>query len=278
MADVIHPQKLPINQLEPNPLQPRGLVHKGDLDEMVTSILTYGILEPLVVAHTPAGYQIIAGERRWRAAQAAGLKEVPVVVRETTPKGMLEMAIIENVQRVELTPIERAQAFSQLVRDFSFSYEQIATRIGKSNPYVINTIHLLRLPDAVKDGLISGAITEGHARALQMIQDPRATVECFKLVLKGNYSVRRTEDLARRTKIAMGKIPATRNTGVHVIVSDEIDVWQKSLLNSFRPKSEVLLARSARQTKITIMLKGNPKETQADLNKVLQIAKINSSK
>src|SRR5258708_18856176 len=104
------PTTLPINQLQPNPLQPRGKIIKEQLDELVLSVKNYGILEPIIVAHTPAGYQIIAGERRWRAAKAAGLDEVPVIVKDTTPKGMLEMAIIENVQRLDLSASERTQA------------------------------------------------------------------------------------------------------------------------------------------------------------------------
>jgi len=135
-----HPTSLPLNQLQPNPLQPRGKMSKEELEELVTSVKTYGILEPIVVAHTPAGYQIIAGERRWRAAKLAGLKEVPVIVKVTTPRGMLEMAVIENVQRVDLSPIERAQAFQQLLRDFKFSHQQIADKIGKSIAYISNSL------------------------------------------------------------------------------------------------------------------------------------------
>ncbi len=273
MPASIPPATLPINQLQPNPLQPRGMIRKEALDDLVSSIRSYGILEPLVVAHTPAGYQIIAGERRWRAAQLAGLQEVPVIVRETSPKGMLEMAIIENVQRVDLSPIERAQAFMQLVRDFSFTYEQIASRIGKSNAYVSNTMNLLRLPDAVKDGLLGSVISEGHARALLTIQDEKTMVECYKQVLKESASVRRTEELARRYKSALGQTSSVRNAGKQVIVSDDIERWQKSLQKVFQPQSEVKLVRSSRLTKLTIVLRGNPDKTQQDLDKILLLAK-----
>src|SRR3990172_8403213 len=131
-------QVIQIDQLQTNPFQPREKVKKGELDELSQSIKAHGVLEPLVVAETPAGYQIIAGERRWQAAQLAGLKEVPVYVKKTTPQGMLEMALVENVQRVNLNPIERAQAFVRLTRDFRVSTSKLAERIGKSAPYVSN--------------------------------------------------------------------------------------------------------------------------------------------
>src|SRR5258708_3108252 len=181
-----HVTHLPQNQLQANPLQPRGKIMKDDLTELVTSVRQYGVLEPILVAKTPAGYQIIAGERRWRAAKEAGLADVPVVVKVTTPKGMLEMAIIENVQRVDLSAIERSQAFLQLIRDFKFTQAQIADRIGKSLGYVGNTLRLLDLPDAIKDGVASGKITEGHARALVGIDDEKAMIECYKILLKEN--------------------------------------------------------------------------------------------
>jgi ParB/RepB/Spo0J family partition protein len=153
-------QTLPIDQLQTNPFQPREKVKKSELEELAKSIKTYGVLEPLVVAETPAGYQIIAGERRWQAAQLAGLKEVPVHVRKTTPQGMLEMALVENVQRQQLNPIERAQAFVRLTREFSLSSTDLSERIGKSPAYISNTTKLLELPDAITDGLIDGKITE----------------------------------------------------------------------------------------------------------------------
>ncbi len=131
---------LPIDHLQPNPLQPRGSIATDTLEDLVTSIKQHGILEPLVIAQTPAGYQIIAGERRWRASKLAGLTQVPVIIKETTPQGMLEMALIENVQRSDLNPIERAKAFDRLAIEFNLSTTQISERIGKSAPYVSNTL------------------------------------------------------------------------------------------------------------------------------------------
>src|SRR4030043_1498016 len=124
--------QIDINQLQPNPLQPRGSITPESLQDLVDSIKEHGILEPIVVAHTPAGYQIIAGERRWRAAKLAGLEMVPVIIKETSPKGMLEMALVENVQRTDLNPIERARAFERLMAEFGLSSSEVAIRIGKS--------------------------------------------------------------------------------------------------------------------------------------------------
>ena len=164
--------EIDIDVLQANPLQPRGLITADSLVEMVDSIREHGVLEPLVVAKTPAGYQIIAGERRWRAGKIAGLTKVPVIIKETTPQGMLEMAIIENVQRVDLNPLERAQAFKRLIDEFGLATSEIAVKIGKSAPYVSNTLRLLSVPDALKDALASGATTEGHVRALASLEDP----------------------------------------------------------------------------------------------------------
>ena len=156
--------QIPTNQLEPNPLQPRGIISADSVSELVESIREHGILEPLIVAETPAGFQIIAGERRWRAARILKLTYVPAIVKKTSPQQMLEMAIVENVQRKDLNPIERAKAFLRLKEEFALDNHQIAKKVSKSVPYVINVLKLLQLPDAIKDGLLSGLITEGHAR------------------------------------------------------------------------------------------------------------------
>jgi len=268
------PTILPITQLQPNPLQPRGKIIKEQLDELVQSVKNYGILEPIIVAHTPAGYQIIAGERRWRAAKAAGLQEVPVIVKNTTPKGMLEMAIIENVQRLDLSAIERAQAFQQLMRDFKYTQNQISEKVGKSLAYVSNTVRMLNLPDAIKDGLASGIITEGHARAIAGIEDERSMIECYKIILKEGASVRRAEELARRFKEAIGQTVAP--TGKKTNHNAEIDQWQNALQNLFSSeRAKVKLVRSARQTKVTFVFTGTIEQTQAELEKIVHLVQKN---
>ena len=147
--------ELDINLLQPNPLQPRGIITPESLVELVDSIREHGVLEPIIVAQTPAGYQIIAGERRWRASKIAGLAQVPVSIKITTPQGMLEMAIVENVQRIDLNPLERSKAYMRLMEEFNLSNQEIAKRVGKSPSYISNTIRLLSLPDALKDALAS---------------------------------------------------------------------------------------------------------------------------
>lgn len=266
-------QLIAVEMLEPNPFQPRGKMSKEDLQELADSIKTYGILEPVVVAHTPAGYQIIAGERRWRAAQLAGLTEVPIVVRETTPKGMLELAIIENVQRVDLNPMERAKAFLQLQRDFSYSVSDISEKMGKSASYVSNSLKLLTLPDAIKDGVVSGEISEGHARALSGVEDKKAMVELFKIVIRDNLNVRDTEQKARNLKEQQGQHSRSVRGPKLIQVNDaQVKQWQENLSHWLKAKSAIKVSRSNKVTKLVITLKGDPATTQKDLEKIMAIA------
>ena len=271
-------QMIVIDQLQTNPFQPREKVKKGELDELVQSIKVYGVLEPLVVAETPAGYQIIAGERRWQAAKLAGLKEVPVHVRRTTPQGMLEMALVENVQRVGLNPIERAQAFVRLTREFNLPLSQLAERIGKSPAYISNTVKLLELPDAITDGLIAGKITEGHARALASIENEEAAVECYKLLLKEKASVRRAEELARRFKEELSRSRKPTSPVAHVAQYDEqVKDWEQGFNAVFHSPTKLKLSRSKNQTRVTIILKGSPQKTQEDLEKIMKLTRVSRS-
>lgn len=262
---------LDINQLQPNPLQPRGTVSPESLVDLVDSIRAHGVLEPLVIAKTPAGYQIIAGERRWRASKLAGLKTVPTIIKETSPQGMLEMAIVENVQRSDLNPIDRAKAFRRLMEEFALQNNEIATRVGKSPSYVSNSLRLLELPDALKDGLLTGLITEGHARALAAIEDPKAMVEAYKIVLKEHASVRRTEDLARRMRSQMGNAPKGLGVGpAPHIISEEVDRMRDAIEKVLvsMGTTQVKLSRSRVETRITLVLKGDLTETESRLQKI----------
>ncbi|OGG26781.1 hypothetical protein A2960_01245 [Candidatus Gottesmanbacteria bacterium RIFCSPLOWO2_01_FULL_39_12b] len=257
---------LDINLLQPNPLQVRSLIKSESLVDLVESIKEHGILEPLVVAKTPAGYQIIAGERRWRAAKIVGVKTVPVVVKETTSRGMLEMALVENVQREELNPIERAQGFQRLIDEFSLGVTEISKRIGKSPAYVSNTLRLLALPDAVKDGLISNDITEGHARALAGLTDVKLMIDAYKTILSEGASVRRAEDLVRRTKEE--KDLPTRNITKERIVSVELDQLAKKL--SEKVGAVVKIYQSTVSAKVQILFKGNPELTSHSIRTIYQ--------
>ena len=182
------------------------------------------------------------------------------------------MAIIENVQRVDLNPIERGQAFQQLIRDFHFAPGQIAIKIGKSPAYISNSLKLLELPDAVKDGLMGGLITEGHARAMATITDERAMVECYKIVLKENASVRRTEELARKFKDRSGQVLIDR--GRTRLDSTQMDRYADQLQEIFSARTEVKMIRSQRQTKVMFVFKGTPEETDKEITKVMALTRL----
>jgi len=256
-----------IDELQPNPLQPRGVITSDSINDLVDSIKEHGILEPLVAAHTPAGYQIIAGERRWRASKLAGLIELPVIIKETTPQGMLEMAIVENVQRTDLNPVDRAKAFERLALEFGLSTGEIAKRVSKSPAYVSNTLRLLKLPDALKDGLLTGIISEGHARALSAIEDTKAMIEAYKVVMKESGSVRRAEEIARRHKKDNGT-KKTKATDATLIISEKIDEMQKSLTKKLGDNVSVKISRSRVETKMIITLKGSLENTDPQLENI----------
>ena len=262
--------EIDIDMLQPNPLQPRGLITPDSLVEIVDSIREHGVLEPLVVAKTPAGYQIIAGERRWRASKIAGLSKVPVIIKETTPQGMLEMAIIENVQRIDLNPLERAQAFKRLMEEFGLSTSEIAVKIGKSAPYVSNTFRLLTVPDALKDALASGATTEGHVRALASLEDPHLIVEAYREVLQKNLSVRGAEELARKLK-ARENIAPKQQIPAQKLQSDELEKFQEEIaekLSNGQAKVKVKVNQSRIEGKIQVVAKGKVEETYAVLKRI----------
>lgn len=265
--------QLEIELLQPNPLQPRGLISPESLAELAESIRTHGVLEPLVVAKTPAGYQIIAGERRWRAARLVGLVQVPVIIRETSPQGMLEMAIVENVQRIDLNPLERAQAYRRLMDEFNLTNGEISIRVSKSPSYISNTIRLLTLPDALKDAVMSGQTTEGHVRALSALEDPHFIIEAYKEVLKKNLSVRGTEELVRRLRARVG-LPPKKSAVIEDmhIISEEIDNIEQDLgrvLSRFS-KTEVKLEQTGKKATIRMSIEGAPDQTVEILKDINQ--------
>ncbi len=269
MADPTN--SLPVNQLQPNPFQPRDKIKKENIAELIKSIESYGIIEPLVVAHTPAGYQIIAGERRWRAAREAGLDEVPVVIKKTSPKQMLELALVENVQRQDLNAIERAKGFQQLIREFSFTVKGLAEKIGKSSSYVSNSLRLLDLPDAVKDGLISEKISEGHARALAGLQDEHVLINCYRRIVKKGASVRRAEQLVRQIKQKEQESNVKKKVEKFAHKDKRVVSLRQKLATKFNNPTDVNLTRSRQQTRITITLKGSLEETDRDLKELMQM-------
>jgi ParB family chromosome partitioning protein len=189
----------PVAAITPNPMQPRAALEPEALAELAASIREHGLIQPLIVTQQgPERYQLIAGERRWQAARMAGLATVPVMVKEATPQQVLELALVENIQRADLNPLEEASAFRQLVDEFGLTQEQVAERVGKSRVAVTNTLRLLRLPAAVQQALADGTIHEGHARAMLALPTSEAQVAALKTVTAKALSVRQTEELVRR--------------------------------------------------------------------------------
>lgn len=257
--------ELDITLLQANPLQPRGVISPDSLSELVESIREQGILEPLVVANTPAGYQLIAGERRWRAARILGLSKVPVVIKEATPREMLEMSIVENVQREDLNPIEKALAYKRLIDEFGLGTNEVAKRVGKSAPAVSNTMRLLSLPDAIKDALVAGVISEGHVRPLVSIGDQRLMLDLFKKILKENSTVRQTEDMARRTKSEVEKKePRSKQDRLWVPELDEMAKKTEQLLDL----SKVAIYQSRGLARFSIEIKGDVEETTQKIKEI----------
>jgi ParB family chromosome partitioning protein len=188
-----------VSAITANPMQPRTALEPEALAELAASIREHGLIQPLIVTQQgPERYQLIAGERRWQAAQMAGLATVPVMVKEATPQQVLELALVENIQRADLNPLEEASAFRQLVDEFGLTQEEVAERVGKSRVAVTNTLRLLRLPAEIKQALADGTIHEGHARAILALPTPEAQIAAFKTVKAKALSVRQTEELVRR--------------------------------------------------------------------------------
>jgi ParB family chromosome partitioning protein len=187
-----------IEEILPNRSQPRKHFDESKLQELSESIKEKGILEPLIVRRVPEGYELIVGERRWRAAQKAGLKEVPVMVREVEGREALEISLIENLQREDLNPIEEAEAFKRLIEEFHISQGDLSTRIGKDRTTITNAIRLLKLPPEVKNYLLQNRITSGHARAILSLETKEKQKELCSLIVKRGLSVREAEALAKR--------------------------------------------------------------------------------
>lgn len=187
-----------IEEIVPNRSQPRKHFDESKLQELAESIKEKGILEPLIVRRTDQGYELIVGERRWRAAQKAGLKEVPIVVKEVERREALEISLIENLQREDLNPIEAAEAFKYLTEEFNISQEDLSKRIGKDRTTVANTLRLLKLPAEIRNHLLQNRITSGHARAILSLENREKQKELCALIIQKGLSVREAEVLAKR--------------------------------------------------------------------------------
>jgi ParB family chromosome partitioning protein len=238
-----------VDLIVPNPMQPRQALDAEALQELADSIREHGLIQPLIVTSiqdtaSDAQYQIIAGERRWEAAKMAGLTMVPVVVKEATPQKMLELALVENIQRADLNPLEEAAAYRQLMDDFGLTQEQVAEKVGKSRATVANSVRLLRLPDEIKRALAEGQISEGHARALLALNKEADQLKILEAIVKKGLSVRQTEEMARR--IVAGAQPRRRDEPP----SPETEALENEFRNALGTK--VRLFRSKKGGKLVI--------------------------
>ncbi|MEM9472454.1 MAG: ParB/RepB/Spo0J family partition protein [Pseudomonadota bacterium] len=237
-------RELPIELVQSNTLNPRKVFNQEDLDDLVSSVAEKGILQPVVVRPVGDGenYQIVAGERRWRAAQKAGLHQIPALVRELSDKEVLEIALIENVQRADLNPVEEAHGYQQLIDQFEYTQQQLAESIGKSRSHIANTLRLTALPASVLEALQTGKLTAGHARALIATEDPQSLAQ--KIIALG-LSVRQAEALARDTATGAAGKPAKKAT------DSNIAAVEKLLAEALGLKVSIA-AKSAEKGKLTI--------------------------
>jgi ParB family chromosome partitioning protein len=219
--------EIPISQIQPNPFQPRKTFNEASIDELARSVRQHGIVQPLVVTRSGDKYKLIAGERRFRAAQKAGLTTVPVLIKEMMTEGdALQIALIENIQREDLNPIEEAMAYHQLHDDFQLTQEEISRRVGKERSTVANFLRLLKLPDPVKKLLASGQLSMGHARALLAIESPKKQEQLAERVVRKNLNVRQTEMLASESS---PKTAEKKEKEKDVFTRDAEDKLQRTL-------------------------------------------------
>ena len=255
--------KLSLNEIEPNKDQPRKTFDEKALSELADSIAQHGVIQPLLVRPMPDGsYQLVAGERRWRAARRAGLSEVPVVIREMSDSEMMELALIENLQREDLNPIEEAEGFQQLIHTYGLTQETAAARVGRSRPAIANALRLLSLPTPILELTRDGKISAGHARALLSLNDEEKMVEIADQILKKEISVREVERLAKaaaKEKKQPENHPLRRDT-----FYDEVEL---ALTNSLGRRIKVNLNK--KENRGTIEIEFFDQNDLTDLSRIL---------
>ncbi len=222
---------IPVESISRNPRQPRSALDEAEMEELADSVREHGILQPLIVAagRPPGRYTLIAGERRLEAARRAGLADVPVILREATDQQLLELALVENVQRADLSPLEAAEAYRQLTEDFGLSHEEVARRVGKQRATVTNTLRLLNAARPVREALAARRITEGHARALLSLPAAEAQTVALRTVLARDLSVRQTEEYVRRLSGERPAKPERPSPPQAPLVKDLEDRFVRSL-------------------------------------------------
>jgi ParB family chromosome partitioning protein len=240
------PADIPIDRIARNPYQPRTVFEVDQLDQLRASIAAHGVLQPILVTETLEGYRLIAGERRVRAAQLAGLTRIPAIVRQAAGREQLELALVENLQRADLNAVEEAHAYRQLVDEFGLSHDQIAVRVGRARSTVANTIRILELAQPTLDAIGTGRISAGHGRALLGL-DPARQADLLALIERRGLSVRQVEELARRLREEPGTAGPARAA---VTLDGEMERVEEDLRRSLGTK--VRLARSRKGGRIII--------------------------
>jgi ParB family chromosome partitioning protein len=222
-----------IEELTPNRHQPRKIFESDKLRDLAASIKEKGVIQPLLARRTAGGYELIAGERRWRAAQIAGLREVPVILRDVRDTEMLELALVENIQRADLNPIEEAEGYQKLIDEFDYTQEELSIRVGKERSTISNHLRLLKLPEPVKKDISEGVVTTGHAKAILGLDSPQKQIEAHAVVVKKGLSVRETESLVRRM---------AKGTPVKKVQKTNADIEkvQEALMRSLGTKVRIL--------------------------------------
>ena len=208
-----------IDLIRPNRFQPRVTYSESDLQELSDSIKTQGVLQPLLVRQDDAGYELIAGERRWRASKRAGLTQVPVIIKRVADEKLLEMSLVENIQRENLNPIEEAEAYYRLISQLNLTQDQASVRVGKSRSAVANLLRLRQLPDQIKESIVAGDLSMGHARALLGAENSVQQITAWRAVISKKLSVRETENLVRRLKSERNKRKASRDRSEQIYLS-----------------------------------------------------------
>ena len=247
-----------IEELSPNRFQPRKDFNDQDQKQLVASIRKSGIIQPIIVRKSDSGYEIIAGERRWRAAQQAGLSSVPVIIRDAQDLDLAELSLIENIQREALNPVEEAEAYQTLTGTFNLSQEELASRVGKDRSTIANAIRLLQLPAAVKTALIEKKITTGHARPLLSLASPREQITALEIILKKGLTVRETERLIQDARKDM---PERKKTKPDPYIAD----LEKTLSRHLMTRVQI---SSLHKERGTIEIRFNSEE---DLNRLFRI-------
>lgn len=196
-----------VNDIKPNQNQPRKTFDEEKLEELASSIKEHGLIQPVILRKSDKGYEIVAGERRWRACRKAGLKKLPCIVKELTDEQNMLLAIIENMQREDLNPIEEAEGLNQMITSFGMTQEQVSKSVGKSRPYITNALRLLKLPEQVRNFVSEEKLTTGHARAIAGIGDPEKQIQIAEYAVKNDLSVREIEKLIREENAAKKRSP-----------------------------------------------------------------------